>query len=30
MVSIKLAISSDNHLDVNRINVDDALNFQAA
>ncbi|MEY8442218.1 metallophosphoesterase [Lactobacillaceae bacterium 24-114] len=29
MVSIKLAISSDNHLDVNRININDALNFQA-
>lgn len=29
MVTIKLAISSDNHLDVNKVNVEDALNFQA-
>lgn len=30
MFNIKLAISSDNHLDVNKVNVKDALNFQAA
>lgn len=29
MATIKIAISSDNHLDVNKVNVEDALNFQA-
>lgn len=28
-IEIKIAISSDNHLDVNKVNINDALNFQA-
>lgn len=30
MLNIKIAISSDNHLDVNRINIQEALTFQAS
>ena len=29
MIEIKIAISSDNHLDVNKVNISDALEFQA-